>query len=547
MGQKGDIRVPNLRLLVNPDGTYDLILEYSSGDVEFAEEFSVKKSLQKNSKRLLNAIRSCAEKGKIRNVKILVSGALVATVAFSSFMSAFAASDRYTMGYLYTGTDHQQVEYVENTGEALDVVSPSYFDIREDGSLKLNHLSSYFIKTMHDKGLKVVPFLSNHWNRQAGIRALENRESLAQQIAQYVEEYNLDGINLDIENVTHNERKSYTDKIRLLREKIMAEKEVSVAVAANPKNWQVGWHGSYDYAALGKYADHLMIMAYDEHYEGGEPGPVSSYEFVESSIQYALQHVSSDQVVLGIPLYGRVWSMDNESVVGKGVSSKVIQEILKDCPSTIVYDPETRSVKAEFTVPASGTDYVVGVNTVLQPGKYQVWFEDSQSYEAKLGLVEKYDLKGAGAWSLGQEDPSIWENYPDWVNGEEESTPSLPENPQTPPSGENFVHTVKKGDTLWKLAQQYLGDGSRYPEIMEMNALSGTTLYPGMQLKIPGKTQTPSTPEATYRSHTVKKGDTLWKIAKTYFGDGNRYPEIVKLNNLSGNTIHPGQVLKIPN
>ena len=50
-----------------------------------------------------------------------------------------------------------------------------------------------------------------------------------------------------------------------------------------------------------------------------------------------------------------------------------------------------------------------------------------------------------------------------------------------------------------------------------------------------------------YRIHTVVHGDTLWKIAAQYLGDGSRYKEIVNLNGLSSNVIYSGQKLKIPN
>lgn len=49
------------------------------------------------------------------------------------------------------------------------------------------------------------------------------------------------------------------------------------------------------------------------------------------------------------------------------------------------------------------------------------------------------------------------------------------------------------------------------------------------------------------RTHTVVKGDTLWYISKKYLGDGNRYMEIAKLNNIkTPSLIYPGQVFKIP-
>ena len=50
-----------------------------------------------------------------------------------------------------------------------------------------------------------------------------------------------------------------------------------------------------------------------------------------------------------------------------------------------------------------------------------------------------------------------------------------------------------------------------------------------------------------YRIHTVVKGDTLWDIAQKYLGNGSRYPEIKELNNLQSNVIYSGWKLKIPN
>ena len=58
--------------------------------------------------------------------------------------------------------------------------------------------------------------------------------------------------------------------------------------------------------------------------------------------------------------------------------------------------------------------------------------------------------------------------------------------PTEPPAATTYrVHTVVKGDTLWDIAKKYLGNGSRYPEIKELNGLTSNVIYRGMKLKIP--------------------------------------------------------------
>ena len=98
---------------------------------------------------------------------------------------------------------------------------------------------------------------------------------MSDEIAAAIEKYNLDGVNVDIENLTEQDRGKVCSFIRQLRWKIPPEKTVAVSVAANP-GLTSGWYGSYDYEELAKYSDYLMVMAYDEHYAGGRQGMIAS-------------------------------------------------------------------------------------------------------------------------------------------------------------------------------------------------------------------------------------------------------------------------------
>lgn len=109
-----------------------------------------------------------------------------------------------------------------------------------------------------------------------------------------------------------------------------------------------------------------------------------------------------------------------------------------------------------------------------------------------------------------------------------------------PDSPNILLHRVKAGETLWGLSEKYLGYGPRYNEIMSLNGLTSDMIYAGQILKIPVGQRVEA------RLYRVKPGDTLWKIAKNYLGDGNRYTEIMSLNNLQSGNIRVGQLITLP-
>lgn len=330
---------------------------------------------------------------------------------------AKAAGDRLCASYIYFGKPASYADLVDKTGNSLNQVSPSYFDLNSDGTLKLNQsIDTNFIAVMHAKGIKVVPFLSNGWSRQTGINALQIGEKLSQQIADAIVQYNLDGVDVDIENLTENERTAYVDFVRLLREKLPAGKCISVAVAANPYGSTKGWAGSYDYAGLAKYCDHLAIMAYDEHYQGSAEGPIASAKFVEDSILYGLKNVSPDKLVLGIPFYGRYWEQGS-SYGGYGVSAYKIEELISKYSSVVTFDSTSRSPKAVITIKPEDEKPVL-LGSPLEAGQYSIWYENDESIKYKLRLVQKYGLKGTIDWSLGQESSGTWSYYKLWLNGQ---------------------------------------------------------------------------------------------------------------------------------
>ncbi len=111
-------------------------------------------------------------------------------------------------------------------------------------------------------------------------------------------------------------------------------------------------------------------------------------------------------------------------------------------------------------------------------------------------------------------------------------TASAPQN--TAAAGERN-YTVKKGDTLSKIASEY---GTTYQKLASYNSIANpSAIRVGQIIRIP---------ESGSRTYTVKAGDSLWSIAAAQLGDGARYNEIKTINGLTSNVIHTGQTLKLP-
>jgi len=102
------------------------------------------------------------------------------------------------------------------------------------------------------------------------------------------------------------------------------------------------------------------------------------------------------------------------------------------------------------------------------------------------------------------------------------------------------THIVQKGDSLWKLADKYYGDGSKWRLIQEANkaiAPRTTALKIGLEIIIPEleaapevSAEGPSPVSAGKRIYVIKRGDLLWNLAVKFYGDGTKWKIIYEAN-----------------
>ena len=282
----------------------------------------------------------------------------------------------------------------------VNTISPTWFSIASnDGTLDSLALADY-VDTAHSNHMEVWPLVDN-FSENIDFTAVMNstsaRNKIENQLIAAAIEYSFDGINADFENISEDAADGYIQFMRELS--VMCRKNGIVLSVDVPVPMDFTAH--YNRKALGEVCDYLMIMGYDEHYDGSEEaGTVASLSFEEEGIQNTLQEVAAEKVVSGIPFYTRLWcTTTNEdgttTVTSEAMGMNQAQQTLENNQVEASWDETTGQNYAQFN----------GESGEL----YQIWLEDTESLTRKLELIKNYDLGGVAEWKLGLEDDSVWD------------------------------------------------------------------------------------------------------------------------------------------
>ncbi|MEG1641648.1 MAG: glycosyl hydrolase family 18 protein [Synergistaceae bacterium] len=298
-----------------------------------------------------------------------------------------------------TKTNKDLSKHYEMSG--VNVISPTWFNLSDGNGSVANRASMSYVEAAHAKGYSVWAIFSNGFSKVNTTFLFRNPLATNLYIARvlaYAKLYNLDGINIDFENVDVNDRNNFVSFIALLSDytRPMGLK-LSVDVHV-PSNSNIS--RSHDRGSLSKYVDYVMLMAYDEHWRTcPRSGSVASMPWVEKAVQNTLRDgVPASKLVLGVPFYMRLWE-ETRLMNGKvAVKAQTLTMAESDAKiSKLGLNPiwDDRSGQ-----------YFYSYN---QYGKtYKVWVENKKSLEIKATLIDKYSLAGIAGWRLGHNTPYIF-------------------------------------------------------------------------------------------------------------------------------------------
>lgn len=294
----------------------------------------------------------------------------------------------------------------DRNGEKMDgvnVVSPAFFYLDSNGTLQNNigTKGKAYIEWAHNNGYKVWPMVQNAGDGMLQVTSeimndYNKRQELINQITKACVTYNLDGINVDFENMKQEDKDMYSRFIIELTPRIK-DMGLVVSVDVTAPDGSETWSLCFDRHVIGDVADYIVFMAYDQYgASSNKAGTTAGYNWVELSLKKFLntEEIDSDKIILAIPLYTRLWTENSSGEIIKR-SSVSIKNIEKVIPNHI--EKKWNEDLKQYYV-----EYKEGTNTK------KMWIEDEKSLKEKIGLVNTYKLGGVASWVKDMETENFW-------------------------------------------------------------------------------------------------------------------------------------------
>ncbi|MEI9964344.1 MAG: glycosyltransferase [Caulobacteraceae bacterium] len=152
--------------------------------------------------------------------------------------------------------------------------------------------------------------------------------------------------------------------------------------------------------ALQSASDTLVLMAYDQHWGTGDPGPAAGQDWFEANLDKRLSRLDESKTILALGSYGYDWTLKDKS--GPGHADTVtFHEATQEAHDSGV---DVRMDQASLN-PTFGYQEDSG-------RKHEVWFLDAPTLYNEIKVSDDYRPRGYGLWRLGSEDPGVWSVLP---------------------------------------------------------------------------------------------------------------------------------------
>jgi peptidoglycan-N-acetylglucosamine deacetylase len=297
---------------------------------------------------------------------------------------------------------------LEKYGKNLNVIFPEWFFIDANTHLLQTRIDSAGLRLMRNKGLRIMPMLSNFNSLKKDfdgsllhliLNDKSKRAQFIRQLSDTLSFYHLQGINTDFEELVEKTNEPLTIFQKELYEELHA-KAMTVTMDVAVKN------EDYDYQKLSVYNDYIILMAYDQFNSSSLPGPISAQKWIEEALDWTAKKIDPKKIILGIAGYGYDWITGED---GKTTCTTL------NYPDAI-NRAKIKKVPINFDNDSYNLHYSYIDQEKTDSGNYErvqhdIWFTDAATTFNVLRYSDEYATAGTALWRLGSEDARMWDYY----------------------------------------------------------------------------------------------------------------------------------------
>ena len=303
----------------------------------------------------------------------------------------------------YVSWDENSRESLARHVDQLDVVAPQWIALKGTaGDIEVTpdaRAEAIIASAKHRPALLPVVHnaeqaIWNGSNADAVILDPKARAQLIDHLAVLAKAHGYGGYIFDLENLSPQAAAAYPAFLRQAKAALSGQGgDVWLTAPIDDKDWPL--------KSLQAAADVIVLMAYDEHYGTGDPGPPAGQDWFESHLASAMTGLDPAKTVLALGAYGYDWALASKRVPKGSAEAMTFNEATQtavDSQSKVAMDQVSLN-------PTYGYEDETG-------RKHAVWFLDAASMFNQIRVADEFRPLGYALWRLGSEDEGIWNVLP---------------------------------------------------------------------------------------------------------------------------------------
>jgi cellulose synthase/poly-beta-1,6-N-acetylglucosamine synthase-like glycosyltransferase/spore germination protein YaaH/peptidoglycan/xylan/chitin deacetylase (PgdA/CDA1 family) len=302
-----------------------------------------------------------------------------------------------TVGF-YVSWDADSRQSLKEHVNAMDVVAPAWIALKDtNGGVEITddpEATALIASAAHPPA--VIPVVHNAhqdiWDTALGNAVILNpasEDALIASLIKQADKHGYSGYMFDLENLSPQAIAAYPAFIARARAALKPlGREVWVTAPFDDEDWQ--------FAKMQAAADTLVLMAYDQHYGTGDPGPAAGQDWFEKYLDIRLSGLDPDKTIMAFGSYGYDWKAKDPAGQNRADALTFAEAIslARDANAPIRMDDN------ELNPSFSYADET-GVS-------HTVWFLDATTLFNQIKVTDPWHVRGYAMWRLGTEDPGVW-------------------------------------------------------------------------------------------------------------------------------------------